>query len=701
MFEGEFFAKFIRGFFKGPAIVKRAFFGTLGAFLVFIFFLGGVVFLPALRTITNDISRLQIETAKSAAISVSASADSVLKAHKEMAEDLGLADSSETDMKLALFLKRNKFFREVSFVGRGGRELEKLRQFPFVADLPRSRAGEAVFERAIAGEFYLGPVFFSTEARPVVEISLPLKNGQGAIEGAFIAEVDLGFMWGLLNSIEVGPRGGVYVFDRNGNLVSDKNLSRVLSGVNVSFRPIVRSVLDGNTVDINSADSFYKNFNEEDVFAVGVPLKNLGWGVVVENNEADAFASWYRFILLIAIFFTLSALLFGLLFLSVRGIIRLFSDLDLEQRQVRAIISNLTDGLIEYSENFRIMLVNPMAEKILGISASDAVGRKFEPKDSADPKLSSFALALFPVLAEEARAIKEDKEHPKAIELKIHHPLERDLQVITVPVLGEHERVFSYLKVIRDVTREKAIAKTKSEFISLAAHQLRTPLSAIKWTFSMALSGDAGAVSRPVKDLLFNGFKANERMITLVNDLLNVARIEEGRFGYKFEKGNVVETVKKNVDSFDILSRESGVEIKFFPPASLLPEISYDEERLSLALSNLVENAIYYSQGAKGRVEVKVYADGDFVKIEVRDNGMGIPEGHKAKLFTKFQRAANAVKAHTEGSGLGLFIVKNIIKRHGGEIVVESEEGKGSSFIVSLPMDETKIPEVTEVYEGI
>ena len=388
-----------------------------------------------------------------------------------------------------------------------------------------------------------------------------------------------------------------------------------------------------------------------------------------------------------------------LLLWSLKNLIKLVSALDLEKRQTSAIVSNLTDGLVEYTEDFKIILMNPAAEQITGVKAGDIIGRRFEPKDSLEEKFSSFTKVLFPILVEDAKAIRVADDRFKIIELKIHNPLERDLQVITVPIVSETGRNVSYLKVIRDITREKTIARTKSEFISLAAHQLRTPLSAIKWTLRMILDGDAGPINPEAKNLLTIGFRSNDRMIGLVNDLLDVARIEEGRFGYKFASGDVAEAINVLVASIMPFAKESGVELCFNPPEKKLPEIVFDREKFILALTNLIDNAIHYGKHPGARVDIRAYAEGEFVRVDVRDNGIGIAESYMPKLFSKFSRAPNAIREYTEGSGLGLFIVKNIIKRHGGDVMVKSEEGKGSIFSMLLPLDPNKIPQVSEVYE--
>jgi two-component system, OmpR family, phosphate regulon sensor histidine kinase PhoR len=255
------------------------------------------------------------------------------------------------------------------------------------------------------------------------------------------------------------------------------------------------------------------------------------------------------------------------------------------------------------------------------------------------------------------------------------------------------------LRLLKIIRREKAISRSKSEFISLAVHQLRAPLAAIKWVFGIILDGDAGPINEEARSLLAAGFDASGRMIDLANNLLNAAKIEEGYLSYKFESGNLVETIQNVVNAFSLFAAKSSVSLIFFPPPKPAPNLFYDREKLSLALGNLFDNAIRYSRQPGGKVEVRLNFDSGFVRIDIKDNGIGIPQKEKARLFVKFNRGSEATRRYAEGAGLGLYSVQKIVKRHGGEIKVESKEGQGSVFSVILPVDKNKIPQAGEFYE--
>jgi signal transduction histidine kinase len=261
-------------------------------------------------------------------------------------------------------------------------------------------------------------------------------------------------------------------------------------------------------------------------------------------------------------------------------------------------------------------------------------------------------------------------------------------KVRTVKVTDDKGADIGVMKIFNDVTREQNLDRMKSEFISIAAHQLRTPLSSIKWVIKMVLSGDAGDLNEEQAELLDKGYKSNERMIGLVNDMLDVSRIEEGRFGYDFAVENFTETLDIIIETLSSQISEKHIKFKVDKPKKL-PKVEMDKKKMSLVLQNLLENAVKYTP-EYGRIEVILEPGEKFLRVRVKDNGVGIPAEDQAKLFSKFFRANNVIRMQTEGSGLGLFIVKNIIQKHGGDITFTSEEGKGTEFAFTLPF---KAPE--------
>lgn len=239
------------------------------------------------------------------------------------------------------------------------------------------------------------------------------------------------------------------------------------------------------------------------------------------------------------------------------------------------------------------------------------------------------------------------------------------------------------------IKRVQELDKTKSEFISIAAHQLRTPLSAIKWTFKMMIDGDIGDVTLEQKEFLKRGYITNERMISLVNDLLNVSRIEEGRFGYEFKVISIEDMIENLLKTIQPLIAEKNINFIFEKPKSSLRKISADEEKLMLAVENILNNAIKYTP-PQGKITLLIEEKNNELIVSVTDTGVGVPRDQISKLFTKFFRGSNVIRLQTDGSGLGLFITKNVIEKHRGRIALESEESKGTTVRIILPFIEQK-----------
>jgi len=225
--------------------------------------------------------------------------------------------------------------------------------------------------------------------------------------------------------------------------------------------------------------------------------------------------------------------------------------------------------------------------------------------------------------------------------------------------------------------------KAKSELILIAAHQLKTPLSGLKWVFKMFLEGDMGKLTPAQKKLLARGHEITESMIILVDDLLNIARLERGRSAHNFQKHNFIILVKSVISSLMPEIKMKNLKIETKMPLKEM-WLTCDSSIIKMAITNLIENAIRYSP-EKGKISISAVKKNNAIEFCVGDSGIGIPKSQQKKLFTKFLRGDNAVRMQIAGSGLGLYITKEIIKNHKGKIWFKSEEGKGSRFYFSIP----------------
>lgn len=232
--------------------------------------------------------------------------------------------------------------------------------------------------------------------------------------------------------------------------------------------------------------------------------------------------------------------------------------------------------------------------------------------------------------------------------------------------------------------RLMALDASKSEFVSVAAHQLRTPATGIRWSFNALLDRELGEINSEQAKALGDGLKSSIRMINLINDLLNVARIEEGRFGLHFKKLSFERIMQSVIDQHKKAIDEKGI-LFFLDVKPGISPLSLDEEKISIALDNLLDNAVKYTSPG-GTITVKIKEENADVHVSMSDTGIGIPKNQINRLFIKFFRADNAMRFQTSGTGLGLYVVKNIIEAHGGSIAFTSEENKGTTISFTIPI---------------
>ncbi len=349
-----------------------------------------------------------------------------------------------------------------------------------------------------------------------------------------------------------------------------------------------------------------------------------------------------------------------------------------------AILESIGDGLVVVDKEGKITYVNQAFEKMVGWTSKEVLGKlvvEVVPRESEKGEVVLFnERILTKVLSGEVVIadlinpfyyIRKDKSRFPA-------------SSIVNPILLE-KKIIGVVETFRDITKEKEIDKAKTEFVSLASHQLRTPLSTISWYTEMLLAGDAGKLNVEQTRYLDEVYKGNQRMISLVNALLSVSRMDLGTFVLEPELTDVVLLVHNVVvEQKPQIDRKN---IKFFSKFEKnIPLIQVDPKLLSMVVQNLLSNSVKYTP-EKGKIEISLTLDSKkkMLLFKVSDNGYGIPRNQQDKIFTKLFRADNVRGKDTEGTGLGLYIVKAIIDNSGGKVWFESKEDKGTTFYVTLP----------------
>lgn len=369
--------------------------------------------------------------------------------------------------------------------------------------------------------------------------------------------------------------------------------------------------------------------------------------------------------------------------------------IEVEKAKDEAMLASIGEGLIAVDNNRHVIIMNKSAEEMLGWKAKEVMGREITSLPLEDEQGHLLPLNRRPTYIALATGKTVNGTYYFVKRDKTRFPI----AIIVTPIqLGG--KIIGALDVFRDITRETEIDQAKSEFVSLASHQLRTPLGIIKW-YLEALEHENYFKKSPVvmRQYFDEIYKSNERVLSLVRDLLSVSRIDQGRVKNVPVSVDLIKQVTDIVEQMQIVARKKRVPLSLTIQDQKIPPVNIDILRFHEVIENLISNAIEYTL-VPGTVSVTVEKKDDTLLISVKDTGIGISAADQKKLFTKFFRSEKAIGYNPEGSGLGLYVVKSYVEGWGGNVSVISSEGKGSVFKVSLPISGKKNSSVGE-REGV
>lgn len=348
----------------------------------------------------------------------------------------------------------------------------------------------------------------------------------------------------------------------------------------------------------------------------------------------------------------------------------------LELKKFQLAVENSSDLITITDKEGMVVYVNNSVENMTGFTVEETLGRK---AGTLWGKLMSddFYNDLWNTIKLEKKTFKAKIDNHKKNGEKFV------AEITITPLLDDSRDIQFFVSVQRDINKEEQIEKIKNEFISIASHQLRTPLSAIKWYLEM-LKDQNSENKNDEPEIINNIEQSNERMITLVNSLLNISRIESGRMEIKPQITKLDELVNDVKEEFEIMAKEKNIKIDL-QLDSKLQAISIDPKLIREVYKNLVSNAIKYSN-PNTHIKIEVFKKDNFIESTIVDQGYGIPVEEKKKIFEKFYRAKNVVKLDVEGNGLGLYLTKAIVEASGGQIWFESTIGTGTTFFFTLPL---------------
>lgn len=393
--------------------------------------------------------------------------------------------------------------------------------------------------------------------------------------------------------------------------------------------------------------------------------------------------------LIINLILLLIILIFLFLFLEIKNSDSKIS-YEITKNDFQKIIEVIDAGIIIYDKNFEINYFNEAAEKIFNVSKKDVLKYKIKVQDAQNEKLQRLTQIIFTSLAPIVILRSQENDDPIVSDIYFSNP-DLFLTVLTSKLKDEQGNVYGFIKIVHDKTTEVNLLKSKSEFITIASHQFRTPVNEVKWALESIISNPD--LNNNLKEILNKSLSSVKRLESLIENLLNISKIEEGKFGYDFKETDYLIFIKKTLSEFLPQIQKANVELYLNPPKENLPKIYIDEQKMYMAISNLIDNALKYNV-PNGRIIVKIKKseDNEFIETSIEDTGIGIPEEEIKNLFNKFFRASTSQKVDTEGSGLGLYVCKKIIQAHGGKIWAESEIGRGTKITFLLPINPNLIP---------
>lgn len=346
-----------------------------------------------------------------------------------------------------------------------------------------------------------------------------------------------------------------------------------------------------------------------------------------------------------------------------------------EKQRSEAIISSIVDGLVVVDDQFKIIAINPTAAAILQTT----------PKQAQDA--SFLEVVHSESLFEHVKATAQSGQPPELDEEQSVLEMERDHHIqyykfAITPVTTDSDKMLGVVLLLQDVTKFKELDQLKSDFVATASHELRTPLTGMTMSINLLLENAKQKLSDTEQELLQTAQEDIQRLRALVNDLLDLSKIESGRIEMELVSVDVGLLIKKALSPFQMQVEEKSVELIEQIPEEL-PKVKADANKITWVLTNLVANALRYTE-AGGQIRVAAQPRQDVIYVSVADDGDGIPVEYQARIFDKF------VQVETEkdvgGSGLGLAICKEMIKAHGGTIWVDSIPGQGSTFTFTLPI---------------
>jgi PAS domain S-box-containing protein len=360
-------------------------------------------------------------------------------------------------------------------------------------------------------------------------------------------------------------------------------------------------------------------------------------------------------------------------------------EINLEKTTDQAMLENLGEGLIAIDSKARIMMVNKTAEKLLGRKAAEVRGAsitKLPMVDADGRQIPAAERPIHAVLRDGATVGPSFTGY-----CFVHKDKGKFPTALTITPIRLEGKIIGAIQLFRDISKEQEIDKAKTEFVSIASHQLRTPLGLAKWYLAAMQEEGLENLSKVSRGYFDEIYRSNERVLKVVRELLSVSRIDQGRVNNDPKVTDVTKVVKDIVQELSQAAVNKKVKLGLTLKQKRLPSIRIDQMHLHEVVQNLITNALEYTLPG-GSVSVDIAQKGRVLVVNFTDTGIGIAEEDQTRLFSKFFRSEKAALQNPDGSGLGLYVVKSYVEEWGGKLTVRSHEGKGSTFTITVPIKE-------------
>lgn len=705
------------------------------------FFTQFIIYLAVESYGSSAIDTATHDKAKDAANEINLYLDSIEEKASEL-NKLYLKDLSSDKVNFSTYadilLSSNSNIEQISVLSDGGRELLKidrtgrLSQDQLSFDLP-----SVEFEQAIDGHSAFTKVFYlQNDTIPFITLYYPLENADNGQVLKIL--VSLRRLWQVISNIKQYNSGHAYVLDESGILIAHPDEKLLEKRLDFSSRPLIKYLMSQSSnisskIQPNSLSN-YINENNIAITAQGYKNSNPDWIIVFENKVAEAYSVLhyvrniyiYSYVGSMILLFIIASLLsnnltkpilklkdatslltkgkldtrinmkshdeledlgksFNNMAENLQDVVQKLEQdkglLSAERNKMAVALSSITDGIIGVDMERKIIIFNKAAERITGYSYDQVLGKPIYDvihfRDAAGEIDSEI---YCPIRTDDYEGVVYQNN-----DIKISAKKESYAH-LTVGKIKEGRHVnLGCILALEDITHEKELEEMKLDFVSMAAHELRTPLTSIRGYLSVFQEEDIN-LNQEQRVFLERISIASDQLVSLVENLLNVTKIEKGVMALNKKPVQIMDLIKTITDSLKAPAEQKRIKVSIEDPSAPLPMVSVDAFRVSEVITNLLANAIAYTE-RNGSITVSFEVADNDVITHIQDTGQGIPQEAIPHLFTKFYRVSGKLEQGSKGTGLGLYIAKAIIDMHNGKIWVESSLNKGSTFSFSLPIE--------------